>query len=90
MVEAVRRLRRRDGSCRKAVLQNSLNTLRSELATLRGQLAQLATLADHYHTTTEELRALLARRDRDLATLRARGRPTLARMDRSTQGARGS
>lgn len=90
MVEAVRRLRRRGGACRQTVLQNSLSTQRSELAMLRGQLAQLATLVDHYHAATEELRALLARRDRDLATLRARGQPTLARMDRSTQGSRGS
>lgn len=90
MAEAVRRLRHRRGARHQARQQDTLNTLRSELATLRGQLVQLATLADHYHTAAEELRTLLARRDRDLAALRARTRPTLARLHRPAQGAGGS
>jgi AcrR family transcriptional regulator len=47
-----------------------LAALRSELSLLRGQLARLATLADHYHAAAEEQRALVARRDRELAALR--------------------
>jgi hypothetical protein len=45
----------------------------------------LAALADHYHTEAEELRALLARRGRDLATRRGRMRATVVPMHRSTR-----
>jgi hypothetical protein len=46
---------------------------------LRRQLAQLAILADHYQTAAAELRALLARRDRECTALRARLRPTVVK-----------
>lgn len=86
MAESVRRLRRRRGARRQAAQRSTLTALRSELAMLRRQLAQLATLADHYHTAAEELRALLARRDREFAALRAR--PAVARIAGSTRSAR--
>lgn len=79
MAESVRRLRQRRGARRQAAQRNTLTAQRSELAMLRRQLSQLATLADHYHAAAEELRALLARRDRELAALRARLRPTLTK-----------
>jgi len=95
VAEAARRLNRRHGARRRSAQQNTLRALRSELAALHAQLAKLAALADHYHTEAEELRALLARRDRDLATQRGRSRPTVVRIHRSTlsapdSGARGS
>ena len=77
IAEAARRLNRRCGARRRSAQQNTLHALRSELAMLRVQLVQLATLADHYHTEAEELHALLARRDRDLATGRGRMRATV-------------
>jgi len=79
MAEAVRRLRRRRGARRQATRQSTLLALRSELAMLRRQQGQLAALADHYHTAAQELRTLLARRERDLAALRALARPGLIR-----------
>jgi predicted RNase H-like nuclease (RuvC/YqgF family) len=87
MVEAVRRLRRRRGARRQEARQGTLTAQRSELAMLRRQLSQLATLADHYHTAAQELRALLARRDGELAALRARLRATPASIHRSTRAA---
>jgi hypothetical protein len=50
--------------------QKVLAALRSEVSLLRGQLAQMAALADHYYASAEEQRALVARRDRELASLR--------------------
>jgi AcrR family transcriptional regulator len=85
IAEAARRLNRRRGARRRSAQQDTLCALRSELAVLRAQLAKLATLADHYHTEAEELRALLARRDRDLATGRGRMRATVVPMHRSTR-----
>jgi hypothetical protein len=82
MAEAVRRTRRRRGTGLQAAQQSTLRSLRSELSMLRGQLAKLATLADHYHSAAEELRALLARRDRELVALRERLRPTPVRIHR--------
>jgi AcrR family transcriptional regulator len=82
MAEAVRRSRRRRGAGLQAAQESTLRSLRSELSMLRGQLAKLATLADHYHAAAEELRALLARRDRELAALRERLRPTPVRIHR--------
>lgn len=75
VVQAVTRLRRRGGSGRKRRQTETLRAFRSELMALRAQVAQLATLADHYHTAAEELRTLLARRDRELAALRDDRRP---------------
>ena len=69
-----RRLRRRRGSGHVAH-QSLVKALRAEIAALRGQLAQLATLADHYFTAAEEQRALVSRRDRELAALRVGSRP---------------
>jgi hypothetical protein len=43
---------------------------------LRDQLSKLATLADHYVAAAEEQRALVARRDRELAALKAGSRPS--------------
>jgi hypothetical protein len=71
VAEAVRRLRRHRGA-RRPGQESTVRALRSELATLRVQVAKLAALADHYHAAAAEARALLARRDRELATLRAR------------------
>ncbi len=64
---AVRRFGGRNGKRAGLTRTKTLKALRSEVAMLRGQLAQLATLADHYYTAAEEQRALVARRDRELA-----------------------
>jgi AcrR family transcriptional regulator len=95
VAEAGRRLNCRRGAHRRLAQQNTLRALRSELAVLRMQLAKLATLVDHYHTEAEELRALLVRRDRDMATRRGRRHPTVVSIHRSARpapdsGARGS
>ncbi len=95
VADAARRLNRRRGARRRSAQQNTLRALRAELAVLHAQLAKLATLVDHYHTEAEELRALLARRDRDLATRRARRHPTVVSIHCSARpapdsGARGS
>jgi hypothetical protein len=53
------------------------------LTALRAQVAQLATLADHYYTAAEELRTRLARRDRELAALPDDRRPRTVRVERA-------
>ncbi|MGH8257956.1 MAG: hypothetical protein ACRET0_17280, partial [Steroidobacteraceae bacterium] len=70
--ESVRRLRRRRGTARQAAQENTITLLRAEMAQLREQAGRLAALADHYCTAAEEQRALVARRDRELASLRER------------------
>jgi AcrR family transcriptional regulator len=96
VAEAARRLSRRRGARRRSAQQNTLRALRSELAVLRVRLAKLATLVDHYHTEAEELRALLARRDRDLAAAgHGRRHPTIVSIHRPERrapdsGGRGS
>ena len=95
VAEAARRLNHRRGARRRSAQQNTLRALRSELVVLRVQLTKLATLADHYHTEAEELRALLARRDRDLAGGRGRRQSTVVSIHRAVRraqdsGARGS
>ena len=82
IAETVRRLRRHRGTPRQLAQQNTVKALRTEVATLRRQLAQLATLADHYYAAAQEQRVLLARRDRELASLRDRLRPTPTRIHR--------
>jgi AcrR family transcriptional regulator len=82
MADSIRRLRRRRGGQRGAAQQYTLRALRYDLATLRDQVAKLATLADHYHALTEELRGQLARRDRELGELRRHTRPTPLRLHR--------
>ena len=71
LVESLRRLPRRRGIRQYRAREERLRALRSEIAALHLQVTRLATLADHYHTEATELRALVARRDRELATLRA-------------------
>lgn len=82
IADSVRRLRRRRGAPRRGAHQNTVRVLREERATLRQQLARLATLADHYHALAAELRGQLARRDRELGELRRRTRPTPLRLHR--------
>ena len=77
ILESIRHLRARRGTERIRSLENTLRSVRRDLATLREQLAKMASLADHYHALTQELRAQLARRDRELAELRRRARPGL-------------
>jgi len=74
MADKVRRLCRRHGSGR-AARESVAKALRAEVTALRRQLAKLATLADHYFTAAQELRALVARRDRELAALKRGGCP---------------
>lgn len=76
IAKSIRRLRRRRGT---EALETALRSARSERAMLREQLAKVASLADHYHALTQELRAELARRDRELAELRRGGAPGLIR-----------
>jgi AcrR family transcriptional regulator len=87
VAEAAHRLNRRRGASRRLAQQNTLRALRSELGMLRAQLAKLATLVDHYHTEAEELHALLARRDRDLAAQRGRRHPTVVSIHRTARRA---
>jgi AcrR family transcriptional regulator len=75
IAERVRRVRRRHGGGRSA-REHVIKGLRSEVAELRGQLAKLATLADHYFAAAEEQRALVAHRDRELAALKRESSPT--------------
>lgn len=82
VAESVRRLRYRGGAPQRSAQRNSLRALRAEVATLRSQLAKLATLADHYYAAAEEQRTLLAHRDRELATLRSRLSPAPTRIHR--------
>jgi AcrR family transcriptional regulator len=70
IAKAVRHFGGRNGKRARLARQKALAALRSEVSLLRGQLAQMATLADHYHAAAEEQRALVARRDRELAALR--------------------
>ena len=78
-IAAVQRLTRSHRG-RRPRTRNTVRALRSELESLRGQLARLATLADYYHSAAAEARALLARRERELASLRAREPPVLMRV----------
>jgi hypothetical protein len=75
VADKVRRLRRQRGRAR-ATRESVVKALRSEVAGLRDQLAKLATLADHHFALAEEQRALVARRDRELAALKAGSRPS--------------
>jgi AcrR family transcriptional regulator len=74
VAEKVRRFRRqRVGG--QAARERMVKALRLEIVALRDQLAKVATLADHYYAAAEEQRALVARRDRELATFKDRSRP---------------
>ena len=75
MADKVRRLRRQRGRA-QATRESVVKALRSEVAALRDQLAKLATLADHLFAVAEEQRALVARRDRELAALKVGSRPS--------------
>jgi AcrR family transcriptional regulator len=70
IAKAVRHFGGRNGKRARLARQKVLAALRSEVSQLRGQLAQMAALADHYYASAEEQRALVARRDRELASLR--------------------
>jgi AcrR family transcriptional regulator len=70
IAKAIRRLGGRNGKPAQLARQKVLAALRSEVSLLRGQVAQMAALADHYYALAEEQRALVARRDRELASLR--------------------
>lgn len=70
VAKAVRHIGGRNGKRARFARQKVLATLRSDVSLLRGQLAQMAALADHYYALAEEQRALVARRDRELASLR--------------------
>jgi hypothetical protein len=75
MADKVRRLRHRRGRA-QTTRESVVKALRSEVMALRDQLAKLATLADHYFAAAEEQRALVARRDRELAALKVGSRPS--------------
>jgi hypothetical protein len=60
----------------------AIESVRDKVRLFYVWMAKLATLADHYYAAAEELRALLARRDRELAALRERLRPTPVRVHR--------
>jgi len=75
MADKVRRLRRQRGRP-QATRESVVKALRSEVMALRDQLTKLATLADHYFAAVEEQRALVARRDRELAALKVGSRPS--------------
>jgi hypothetical protein len=75
MADKVRRLRHQRGHA-QATRESVVKALRSEVVALREQLAKVATLADHYFAAAEEQRALVARRDRELAALKVGSRPS--------------
>jgi AcrR family transcriptional regulator len=70
IAKAVRHLGGRNGKRTRLARQKVLAALRSDVSLLRCQLAKMATLADHYYASAEEQRALVTRRDRELASLR--------------------
>ena len=66
-------VREHQQQCRSASEEKAAFTakrLRDENAVLREQITKLAALADHYYAAYRETRALLERRDRELAELR--------------------
>ena len=63
------RVRHGAGSARP---HNTIDSRHAELAALRLQIPKLAALVDHYYAAYRETRALLDRRDRQLAELRRR------------------
>lgn len=69
----LQRRRHRDPCSTKRVLRQ----LRDENEDLRHQLAMVAALVDHYFAAWQETRALLERRERELAELRRNLEPKL-------------
>ena len=57
--------------------KRDLQQLRAEAEDLRRQAATLAALVDHYFAAWQETRALLGRRERELAELRRNIKPNL-------------
>ena len=53
-------------------LRQAVEAQRAELIALRHQTTKLAALVDHYYAAYSEARALLARREQELAELRRR------------------
>jgi len=89
IAERIRRLRLRSGR-RYMARTRRLTTLRTELGSLRAQLAKLAALTDHYHAAAEELRSQLAHRERELAALRERARPIAVHRASTKEGLTGA
>ncbi len=57
--------------------KQALQQLRDETEDLRHQVASLAALVDHYFAAWQETRALLERRERELAELRRNSKPDM-------------
>jgi AcrR family transcriptional regulator len=70
VLQALRRLHRQQQRTTPAEASAASRDLRPELKSLQAQLNKLAALVDHYYAAYRETRALLERRDREIAELR--------------------
>lgn len=70
VLEALRRFQRACDRAGESMVSGKNQKLRTENASLRKKLTQLAALADHYYLAHREARGLLERRERELADLR--------------------
>ena len=70
VLQALREHQRQRRSVGEGKAERTGPHLRAENASLREQVAKLAALVDHYYAAYRESRALLERRDRELAQLR--------------------
>ena len=70
VLQAVREHQRQCRSAGEDKADFTAKRLRGENAVLREQITKLAALVDHYYAAYRETRALLERRDRELAELR--------------------
>jgi AcrR family transcriptional regulator len=76
VLEELRKLQRQQGGDPVPAQQGD-QQLREENRELRHQMTALAALVDHYFAAWEETRALLERRERELAELRRNVKPKL-------------
>ncbi len=77
VVQALHKVQRQHRSADPGPATHHILKLRGENDVLREQVAKLAALVDHYYTAWQENRALLERRERELAQLRRDTKPTV-------------
>lgn len=72
ILKALREHQRRGGKFAQAKARKSVVRRRAENIGLRGDIAKLAALVDHYYAAYRETATLLQRRDREVAELRGK------------------
>ena len=72
VLRALREHQRQRDSGVSALLRHAVYPQQAELIALRHQTTKLAALVDHYYTAYREAKALLDRREQELAELRRR------------------